>query len=325
MEKMLDDAPCGFFSINHHDRISKVNNRFLGWLGYERQEVLGKHIDTFLTNVNKMFIHTYFFPNIQLKGSIEEVYINLTNSSGESVPILMNARQYIENGETITDCMFIQMKQRIDYEMELRSLHKTTEKAYKDREEAFIQLEKVYTEIEQKQDEILKMNEELLILSKTDKLTAIPNRRFYQEELAKHIEKYYNKNIIFSILMIDIDRFKKVNDNYGHIVGDNILIQLASVLTDQIRLNDFLARLGGEEFVIILPETAADKAIEVANKLNKNIENTKWVTIDRLTVSIGIATFSKGANEVSILHDADQALYRAKENGRNCSIHFNDI
>ena len=272
-----------------------------------------------------MFIHTYFFPNIQLKGSIEEVYINLTNSSGESVPILMNARQYIENGETITDCMFIQMKQGVDYEMELRSLHTTTEKAYKDREEAFIQLEKVYTEIEQKQDEILKMNEELLILSKTDKLTAIPNRRFYQEELAKHIEKYYNKNIIFSILMIDIDRFKKVNDNYGHIVGDNILIQLASVLTDQIRLNDFLARLGGEEFVIILPETAADKAIEVANKLNKNIENTKWVTIDRLTVSIGIATFSKGANEVSILHDADQALYRAKENGRNCSIHFNDI
>ena len=325
MEERLKEAPCGFFSIDLSGCIMEVNNRYLTWMGYRKEEVIGKHFETFLTKVNQMFIHTYFFPTIQLQGSVEEVYINLTNSAGKSVPVLMNARQYMKNAVPVIDCMFIQMKQRIDYEMELRSLQKTTEKAYRDREVAFAQLEKIHAEIERKQVEILNMNGELLKISNTDNLTSIPNRRLFQEELARHVEWYYNEEIVFSVLMVDVDHFKKVNDTYGHLIGDSVLIQLASVLTREVRTDDFVARLGGEEFVIILPETNATKALELAIRLKNAVEITKWESIDRLTVSIGVSTFSAADTEVTVLHCADQALYQAKANGRNCAIHCREI
>ncbi|WP_432353145.1 sensor domain-containing diguanylate cyclase [Sporosarcina sp. A2] len=325
MDDRLIDAPCGFISMDPSGCIIEVNNRYLYWLGYRREEVIGKHIETVLTKVNRMFIHTYFFPTIQLHGSVEEVYINLTNSAGDSIPVLLNARQYIQDSVPVIDCVFIQMRQRMDYEMELRSLQKTTEKAYKDREEAFAQLEKVYLEIARKQGEILQMNNELLKLSNTDKLTNISNRRFFQEELERHIEHYSKEGTVFSLLMVDIDHFKKVNDTYGHLVGDSVLIQLAGLLTQEIGPEDRIARLGGEEFVIILPETDAKEALELAVKLNKVVENADWENIDRLTVSIGASTFTKNDTEVTILNCADQALYIAKANGRNCAIHFQDV
>jgi len=319
------EAPCGLISIDSSGCIMEVNNRYLTWMGYSKEEVIGKHFETFLTKINQMFIHTYFFPTIQLQGSVEEVYINLMNSAGESVPVLMNARQYMKNDASVIDCMFIKMKQRINYEMELRSLQKTTEKAYKDREEAFAQLEKVHAEIKRKQVEVLNVNDELLKLSNTDKLTAIANRRHFQEELARHVERYHNEGIVFSVLIVDVDHFKKVNDTYGHLIGDSVLIQLASVLTQEVRPTDFVARLGGEEFVIILPETDAEKALELAVQLKNTVEVIKWQTIDRLTVSVGVSTFSAADTEVTLIHCADQALYRAKANGRNCAIHCKEI
>ncbi|MGG0642660.1 diguanylate cyclase [Sporosarcina gallistercoris] len=325
MEERLKEAPCGLISIDHNGCIIEVNNRYLSWMGYREEEVVGKHIETFLTKVNRIFVHTYFVPAIQLHGSVEEFYINLTSASGEPVPLLMNARRYIQDDVPIVDCMFIQMKQRIDYEMELRSLQKKTEKAYKDREEAFAQLEKIYGEIERKQDEILEMNEVLLKLSNTDKLTAIPNRRFFQEELERHIEQHSRKGTVFSLLMVDIDHFKKVNDTHGHLVGDNALIRLAELLTREVRPVDRVARLGGEEFVIILPGMDAEASLELAVKLNKAVEFATWERVDRLTVSIGVSTFSEGDTEVTILHTADQALYHAKASGRNCSIHFQEV
>lgn len=325
MEERLKEAPCGLVSVDNNGCIIEVNNRYLSWMGYREEEVIGKHIETFLTKVNRMFVHSYFFPTIQLHGSVEEFYINIMNSAGESVPLLMNARRYMQDGVPVIDCMFIQMKQRIDYEMELRSLQKTTEKAYKDREEAFAQLEKIYVEIERKQDEILEMNEVLLKLSNTDKLTAIPNRRFFQEELERHIERHSRKGTVFSLLMVDIDHFKMVNDTHGHLVGDNVLIQLAELLTQEVRPVDRVARLGGEEFVIILPGMDAEEALELAVKLNRAVEFADWERVDRLTVSIGASTFSEGDTEVTILHDADQALYQAKARGRNCSKHVQEV
>ena len=319
------EAPCGLISIDSSGCIMEVNNRYLTWMGYSKEEVIGKHFETFLTKINQMFIHTYFFPTIQLQGFVEEVYINLMNSAGESVPVLMNARQYMKNDASVIDCMFIKMKQRINYEMELRSLQKTTEKAYKDREEAFAQLEKVHAEIKRKQVEVLNINDELLKLSNTDKLTAIANRRHFQDELARHVERYHDEGIVFSVMIVDVDHFKKVNDTYGHLIGDSVLIQLASVLTQEVRTTDFVARLGGEEFVIILPETDAEKALELAVQLKSSVEVIKWETIDRLTVSVGVSTFSAADTEVTILHCADQALYRAKANGRNCAIHCKEI
>jgi len=319
------EAPCGLISIDSSGCIMEVNNRYLTWMGYSKEEVIGKHFETFLTKINQMFIHTYFFPTIQLQGSVEEVYINLMNSAGESVPVLMNARQYMKNDASVIDCMFIKMKQRINYEMELRSLQKTTEKAYKDREEAFAQLEKVHAEIKRKQVDVLNINDELLKLSNTDKLTAIANRRHFQDELARHVERYHDEGIVFSVMIVDVDHFKKVNDTYGHLIGDSVLIQLASVLTQEVRPTDFVARLGGEEFVIILSETDAEKALELAVQLKNTVEVIKWETIDRLTVSVGVSTFSAADTEVTLLHCADQALYRAKANGRNCAIHCKEI
>ena len=325
MEERLQEAPCGFLSMDPGGCILEVNNRCLKWLGYEKEDVIGKHIDAFLTRVNRMFFYTYFFPTIQLKHSLEEMYINLTNEAGESIPVLMNASHYLRDGNFVIDCIFIQMKQRIDYEMELRTLQKTTEKAYQEREVAFAQLKKIYHEIEVKQREILEMNNELLLLSNTDKLTSISNRRFFQEELVRYIERYYQDGVVFSLLMIDIDHFKSVNDTHGHLSGDRVLVQLARVLTYEVAPEDLVARLGGEEFVIILPNTDRNEALKLAKKLNHAVEQANWEVIDRLTVSIGVSTFSGDDTELTILENADQALYAAKSAGRNCSIHYLDM
>ncbi|MDW0110486.1 sensor domain-containing diguanylate cyclase [Sporosarcina aquimarina] len=318
MDERLSEAPCGFISMDPSGSILEVNNRCLNWLGYMEKDLIGKHVEALLTNVNRMLIHTYFFPTIQLHGAVEEFYINLKNSDGDSIPVLLNASRSMRKEKEVIDCMFIQMKQRINYEMELRSLQKTTE-------EAFTQLEKIYMEIAKKQAEILDMNDELLKLSNTDKLTGIPNRRFFQEEMEYHMNRFTKEGIVSSLLMVDIDHFKRVNDTYGHLAGDRVLVQLAGLLRQEICKEDCVARLGGEEFVIILPNTEAEEAMKLAVKLNNAIAAANWEIIDHLTVSIGAATFTGNDNETTIVNHADQALYQAKEIGRNCAIHFDDL
>ncbi|MGE7835388.1 sensor domain-containing diguanylate cyclase [Viridibacillus arvi] len=325
MEVRLKEAPCGFISFDHSGYINEVNNTFLEWMGYKQENLVGKHIESFLTMANKLIFHSYFYPNINLHGYVEELFINFTNHTGESIPYLMNARRFRQDGIEVIDCSLVQMKKRIDYELELRMTKKQMEEAYLEKNRALAKLEQIYLEIEKKQIELMEINSGLVKISNTDKLTGISNRRFFQKKLEEQIEIYRTEEKTFSLLIIDIDHFKKVNDTYGHQIGDIVLAKLANILKIQVRTDDIVARFGGEEFTIILPDTDFEEAILIAQKLNRTIELAEWTETGNLTVSIGLATFSENDTEDSIVKKADQALYVSKEKGRNRATHFRNL
>jgi len=170
----------------------------------------------------------------------------------------------------------------------------------------------------------LKMQQELETLARTDYLTGIGNRRTFMENLKQDFALFKRNSIGCSVLMLDIDHFKSINDTFGHAAGDAVLKELSHTLTSGIRNVDFVGRLGGEEFGIILRQTGSDGALDFAKRLQSKI-NASCVNFDNniimYTVSIGISSFMETDEiEESILSRADKALYIAKESGRNKSV-----
>ncbi|MBL8765470.1 MAG: GGDEF domain-containing protein, partial [Phycisphaerae bacterium] len=166
-------------------------------------------------------------------------------------------------------------------------------------------------------------NRRLEQLARTDPLTRVLNRRALTERLAAETERVKRYESEVSLLLIDLDHFKRVNDNYGHLVGDDVLAEMAAYLQGAVRTVDVVARYGGEEFVVVLPETGAQGAHAFAERLREGVEAREFtrgnVGTLRLTASIGVATFpSPGIDSPEdLLAAADQALYRAKAEGRN--------
>jgi diguanylate cyclase (GGDEF)-like protein len=145
-----------------------------------------------------------------------------------------------------------------------------------------------------------------------DHLTGLPNRRFQQIQMEKCIETAKRFGEYLSVIMLDIDHFKRYNDLKGHLQGDRLLVDLAGILSKEIRSSDFVFRYGGEEFLIVLPRTDSQLASDVAERLRKLVE-----TETEVTVSLGVSTYQEGSDSEILIHNADTALYRAKGEGRN--------
>ncbi|MFM2482743.1 diguanylate cyclase [Celerinatantimonas sp. YJH-8] len=164
-------------------------------------------------------------------------------------------------------------------------------------------------------------NKQLSEISRTDGLTQLNNRRYWEERA----EQEYNRNIRTkhpcSMVMFDIDHFKRINDNYGHLAGDDVIRQTAATLKSTMRNTDISGRYGGEEFVVILVDTAPENAFVFCERLRKNIEslNIKWESETiKYTISLGVCElYDCFPNYQSWLEQADQALYQSKETGRN--------
>jgi diguanylate cyclase len=153
-----------------------------------------------------------------------------------------------------------------------------------------------------------------------DALTGLPNREAYQQRLEQEVHRHQRYGNKLSLMVCDIDLFKRINDNYGHLAGDKVLKIIAKSLQVNLRDSDFIARFGGEEFVALMPETSRAEAKIVAEKLRKKIEsspfNFKKEPV-QITVSFGISEFTKEDNPNDVFERADKALYQAKEKGRN--------
>ena len=155
-----------------------------------------------------------------------------------------------------------------------------------------------------------------------DPLTGLFNRRYADEMLASEFQRMKRKNKSLGIILIDIDHFKRINDNYGHQVGDTVLKLFSGLLTDNIRNEDVICRIGGEEFLIILPETSLDVTRERAEKIRISINKMDLMHEDKIlepiTISAGVAVYSEhGITATELMQAADDALYKAKEDGRN--------
>ena len=157
----------------------------------------------------------------------------------------------------------------------------------------------------------------LVELSSRDALTGLANRRSFDLALAREIDRVARSGEPALLLALDIDHFKRVNDRYGHIAGDAVIQAVAAALLDSVRPMDLVARIGGEEFAIILPNTGVEGAVQMGERLRLAIEEAPW-SERGITVSVGAATAeSHTVGLDALLEHADRALYRSKQAGRN--------
>jgi diguanylate cyclase (GGDEF)-like protein len=175
--------------------------------------------------------------------------------------------------------------------------------------------------VEKRTAQLLAVNDELEKIAVTDSLTGVFNRRALFDVMRREVERSLRHGHELSFLMFDLDRFKDVNDRYGHAAGDLVLRHVAAVTAKTIRGSDTLARYGGEEFVVVAPEAGEREALQLAERIRVGVESSE-ITVDsqtlHVTVSVGVATMRPDDTEPrDILNRADAALYAAKAEGRN--------
>jgi diguanylate cyclase len=174
-------------------------------------------------------------------------------------------------------------------------------------------------ETEQLKEQVRKKQEE----ATHDPLTGVANRLAYNQKIESEIARNKRYQSPLTLMVWDIDKFKSINDSYGHAAGDKVLKVIAKLLSSNIRETDFVARFGGEEFVIVMPETEINAAEGVAEKLRTTIENSEFHFRGKrvvITASCGIAEIKHNETEEQLFQRADDALYEAKDSGRNCYV-----
>lgn len=181
---------------------------------------------------------------------------------------------------------------------------------------------RIHVRMKRLQDELRAMNEHLKHLSTIDSLTTLFNRRFLTEILETELLRAKRLRSTLALLIVDIDHFKSINDRFGHQTGDKVLVKVAETLRLGLRTYDIASRYGGEEFVLVLPGTSTPGGVEVAERLRSATERLAWPDLPagaRVTVSIGVSSFAheEGDSADALFGRADQALYAAKNRGRN--------
>ena len=210
--------------------------------------------------------------------------------------------QDFEGAKRIVDQMILEAKALIKSGSKLQSRMKISSS----------DLQQLYRELELSQKE-----------AHTDSLTGLINRRGLEKRFELERIRAKQNNISFAIIMADIDHFKRVNDAYGHLVGDSLLRGISRILSKQLRRNDIAARYGGEEFLILLPETDLVGAGAVAGKIQKGLATKEWKikasgkSMGAITVSMGISIYAMNESGEAMIKRADDALYMAKNAGRN--------
>lgn len=303
MEEQLDFAPVGYLVMDQELKIIEMNRTMIEMA---HLEAVPTHMHDLLTIASRVYFQTYFIPAIITHGAVSEMFLRLKGPDGP-IPVLMNTKKRND----FLECAFMQVPIRNEYENELLNARREAEQISRATAEANSQLQFLLDEVECKREELNVMNGRLKELTITDVLTGLKNRRYLEEFLPDIIEESG-----LALLMIDIDYFKRVNDRFGHHAGDVVLKELADVLASTIGTAGFAARLGGEEFVAVLPEMDLAEAEKVAEKIRHNVEMKDW-SYQPITVSIGVAGNS-GCNTFSdLLNEADTALYNSKNAGRN--------
>ncbi|WP_454725610.1 MULTISPECIES: GGDEF domain-containing protein [Cupriavidus] len=174
-----------------------------------------------------------------------------------------------------------------------------------------------FAQIQATQAELVEKNRQLEVLSKTDQLTGVFNRRHLNEALGSALERARHDGSPFSIILIDVDRFKSVNDTHGHQAGDRVLVEMAVRILEAKRAADTLGRWGGEEFLLICAGTGLHDAVQLAQTLRAVLSGRDFPVTGRMTASLGVACVQDGDTIHGMISRADEALYRSKRRGRN--------
>jgi|GEM_PF-3985611 len=275
-----EHAPVAYQSLNAAGIVVEINDEWLRQFGYTRDAVIGRHIGEFLAPGQETLLKTRF-ENFLRESVIRKTEYDFLHRDGSIVTVAVDGMvDRDEQGHfQRTQCVLHNITARKQIEQELR------------------------------------------YLATTDALTGLANRRHFLDQMRQALARHQRHGTPTALLMIDLDWFKRVNDQYGHAVGDEVLQHCASTIATHLRRNDLLGRLGGEEFAILLPDTEALGAREFAERLRQLAVGKPAPTQTGeilVTLSIGVTCFQGLDQDIDgILARSDQALYRAKNNGRN--------
>lgn len=277
-------------------------------------------IDT-LASIGYEFQHKYF-GELKIAGKINET-LELSMAVVKEDEVLLNILQKAINSmtndmhrEIFSKWIPIKYEKGVNYELvwkiAIGSLIAILLVVYWNRK-----IIKTNRLLEEAQKDIEEKNKELEKLATTDKLTNLYNRRKIEELLEFEINRSERFNHNFGLAIVDIDKFKEVNDTYGHQIGDKVLKEIANILNTNRRKTDFVGRYGGEEFIIICPESDVEGVIKLMETFKEKICKHKFSKVGNKTASFGVTMSQRGDSIESVLKRADDALYQAKDNGRN--------
>ncbi|MBJ7539097.1 sensor domain-containing diguanylate cyclase [Marinomonas transparens] len=283
----FNDFFSGHIIVNKDRKIIFCNVYMCDLSGHPNANLLGTPISQYFTKASTIFIDSYIYPLLINQSYVQEMQMTWLGKSGKKIPIVVNIKLGAD-GLSYWSLYVCETRDKL-------------------------------------QDELLKANEkleaqsqELFRLATTDPLTGLLNRRELQAQAQKIAHRAERKSSTFALFAIDVDFFKQVNDTHGHQTGDKVLIHLANTLSKERRKNDLVARVGGEEFVLLLPDIDEENAFLLAEKIRtligkQSIENIK------ITVSIGLVVTRQNTQTdfYTLLTLSDKALYEAKNAGRN--------
>lgn len=284
LEILLNNIQSVIFIVNKNLEIQEVNNVFLDTFSLTEKDVIG----------NKCF-------------DLFDCFNKTDNVNCDKCKLLKDAnkdktisKEIILNGNKITK----------------HFLFKAQEVEFKDKEMVLVILDDV--------TELVRKTKELEKLATIDELTAIYNRRFILEKLTEQMERSRRYKIPLSVLLIDIDNFKSINDNYGHIVGDYVLVESAKAMKISLRKIDYIGRLGGEEFLVILPDISLNNAYICAERIRNTVKSINLDSFNQsLSISGGLIEYNGLDSLESVIDKVDKLLYRAKNSGKDMIKFFN--
>lgn len=286
-----DHFPCALLISNTERQIRYANSYLTNQFGFNPVQLLQMRIHDLFSPAAKIMLESYVIPLLLHEGQCKEILLTLQTPAGDKMPVLLNAR--------------LQQTAQSDTEI-FWSLSSAGQR------------DKLYQELLIARQQLEHKASMLQTLSQTDELTGLLNRRAFIERAEQALQLQQHTGQDLALLMLDIDHFKTINDQFGHDAGDQVLRQLGQMLRQSGRQTDSIARFGGEEFILLLPDTDRQAAICLAERLRTQVQSIR-IGEHRLTISIGISTLNVGqtASFAWLFKQADLALYQAKHAGRD--------
>jgi len=288
----VDHFPVGCFATDSSRIIRFANAQAAAQLGRSGTQLQGLHIEALLTPASWIFCNSYVYPILLTEGRCEEIALTVATGSGSRMPVVANVCVHERDPDLVLWSVMCADKR-----------------------------EKLQSEVLSARNQLQKQTRSLKELASRDELTGLLNRREATRLIEELILAADEAGAAVTILLLDIDRFKAVNDTFGHDAGDNVLRQLGAAFASTIRLHEIVGRYGGEEFILAI--AAADD--EAARSLNRRVHAAAASVTGSaapVTVSVGLCCrpLRSGRSFDQVVKAADQALYEAKASGRNRSV-----
>ncbi len=303
--RSLENIPDGVFWIDENSRILYVNRAACKMLGYSKEEL------TRMTVMQITGSPEYESPdnlrqlaNLVIEGKLTSFITYHKHRDGHIFPVEIVCASVSATGEAEVGICFVRdITERLQRENEITEMNCMLKKEL---------------ENHKKTEELLrKVNEELENSAYTDQLTNVWNRRCLTRNINAQLDLIQEQKEKISLLILDLDNFKKVNDRYGHQVGDKVLIEFTELIKLNIRNTDSITRWGGEEFLIVVPGLDSQRAFDYAERLRKAVESHIFSFVGHITVSIGVAELKENEDIDNWIKRVDDALYKAKSTNRN--------